>query len=65
MLGAGAGLMMATMGGDKEEAQRATLEGELRSKEMKLMMDVNKRSSEIGALESKVEMISCMSSTPG
>ena len=54
MLGAGAGLAMATMGADKEEAERATLESDLRSREMALMMTVNKRSSELGSLESKV-----------
>lgn len=54
MLGAGAGLMMATMGGDEEEAQRQGLESDLRSREMALMMTVNKRSSELGSLESKV-----------
>lgn len=54
MLGAGAGLMMATMGSDKEEAERASLETDLRSREMELMLSVNKRSSELGSLESKV-----------
>ena len=57
MLGAGAGLAMATMGGAEEEAERANLEQESRSKEMALMMTVNKRSSELGSLESKVYLI--------
>lgn len=57
LLGAGAGLAMATMGGDKEEAERAALEDDLRSREMQLMMTVNKRSSELGSLESKVRFI--------
>ena len=57
MLGAGAGLMMATMGSDKEEAERQSLEADLRSREMELMMTVNKRSGELGSLESKVRHI--------
>lgn len=73
ILGAGAGLAMATMGSDDEEAERANLEQESRSKEMALMMTVNKRSGELGSLESKVGcfclgfllIISCMNLTRG
>ena len=61
MLGAGAGLMMATMGSDKEEAERQSLETDLRSREMELMMTVNKRSGELGSLESKVNILKSIS----
>ena len=54
MLGAGAGLAMATMGSDKEREERETLEAEVRNKEMALMMVVNKRGGELGSLEAKV-----------
>lgn len=57
MLGAGAGLAMATMGGDKEREERETLEADLRNKEMSLMMVINKRGGELGSLEAKVRTL--------
>ena len=46
--------MMATMGSEKEEEERRNLESELRNGEMALMITVNKRSAELGTLESRV-----------
>ena len=54
MLGAGAGLAMATMGADEEQDEERSLESDVRNREMSLLMTVNKRSGELGTIESRV-----------
>ena len=58
LLGAGAGLAMATMGKGKEREELSNLEQDLRSKEMRYFMHINKKNAELDHLEHGVAIYS-------
>lgn len=54
LLGAGAGLMMATMGSEGEEIERDNLQQDLRSKEFRFMMERGKKDTEMNKMDKLV-----------
>lgn len=56
LLGAGAGIAMATMGKAKEREELSNLEQDLRSKEMRYFMHINKKNGELDHLEHGVSL---------
>ena len=54
LLGAGAGLMMATMGSEDERNERDNLEQDLRSKEFRYMLEKGKKDAEMNVLDKHV-----------